>query len=281
MYRTLISVDELAVLPPESVLLIDCRHQLADPDYGRRAYAAGHLPNAHHLHLDYHLSGPTSGSNGRHPLPDRQRLAVVLGALGLAPGIQCVAYDDAGGMFAARLWWLAQWLGHHEVAVLDGGIQAWTAAGQPLTQAEAGSHPPVRFLPRDGGMRTVTADEVLANIDRAQFQLVDARGADRFRGENETIDPVGGHIPGAINHPFAGNLASDGRFKPAATLRDEWLAQLGERSPQQVVHQCGSGVTACHNLLSMEYAGLNGSRLYPGSWSEWVAGAERPCATGA
>ncbi|MEE9929860.1 sulfurtransferase [Microvirgula aerodenitrificans] len=281
MYRTLISVDELAVLPPESVLLIDCRHQLADPDYGRGAYAAGHLPDAHHLHLDYHLSGPTSGSNGRHPLPDRQRLAVVLGALGLAPGIQCVAYDDAGGMFAARLWWLAQWLGHHEVAVLDGGIQAWTAAGHPLTRAEAGSHPPVRFLPRDGGMRTVTADEVLANIDRAQFQLVDARGADRFRGENETIDPVGGHIPGAINHPFAGNLASDGRFKPAATLRDEWETQLGGRPPQQVVHQCGSGVTACHNLLSMEYAGLNGSRLYPGSWSEWVAAPGRPCATGA
>ncbi|KZE34822.1 sulfurtransferase [Crenobacter luteus] len=282
MYRTLISADELMALPAGDVVIVDCRFRLADPDWGHAAHAESHLPGAHYLHLDYHLSGVKSGRNGRHPLPDAERLAVVLGALGVGPDTQIVAYDDAGGMFAARLWWLARWLGHEAVAVLDGGLPAWLAAGGELSH-EAPQPPrlPARFAIRASLAPTLDADAVLANLASPRFVVVDARAPDRFRGENETMDPVGGHIPGALNRPFADNLAADGRFKTPDRLAADWRALLGQRAPGDVVHQCGSGVTACHNLLAMEHAGLAGSRLYPGSWSEWCADPARPVATGA
>lgn len=280
MFSTLISVAQLAARPAGSTVLIDCRHQLPDPAYGRRVYAEGHLPGAHFLHLDDDLSGPRTGSNGRHPLPDVGALALTLGELGIAPDTQVVAYDDAGGMFAARAWWLLRWLGHEAVAVLDGGVQAWQAAGGALDAIT-----PVRgnggFLLRPTLEATLNADQLLALLGAPTLRLIDARAANRFAGQDETLDPVGGHIPGARNRFFQLNLDADGRFKPAAALRAEWLACLDGQPAGAAIHQCGSGVTACHNLLALAHAGLGGGRLYPGSWSEWCANPARPVATGA
>lgn len=280
MFTTLISAAELAARAAGSVVLIDCRHQLTDTDYGRRAYAAGHVPGAHFLHLDEDLSGPRTGDNGRHPLPDVGRLALTLGALGIGPDTQVVAYDDAGGMFAARAWWLLRWLGHEAVAVLDGGVQAWQAAGGALDAIT-----PVRgnggFLLRPTLEATLNADQLLALLGAPTLRLIDARAANRFAGQDETLDPVGGHIPGARNRFFQLNLDADGRFKPAAALRAEWLTCLDGQPAGAAIHQCGSGVTACHNLLALAHAGLGGGRLYPGSWSEWCANPARPVATGA
>jgi thiosulfate/3-mercaptopyruvate sulfurtransferase len=279
MFSTLITAQQLQPLAA-SVVLLDCRFKLNDPDYGRHAYAAGHLPGAHYLHLDQHLSGVKTGSNGRHPLPEREQLARKLGELGIGPATQVVTYDEAGGMFAARAWWLLRWLGHPAVAVLDGGIAAWQQAGGVFEQAEPKAEA-VQFALRPSLVGTVDAAAVLANLSAPAFSVVDARAPDRFRGENETMDPVGGHIPGAKNLFFMKNLAEDGRFKSPQQLREQWLALLGQRADWSgVVHQCGSGVTACSNLLAMEHAGLSGSRLYPGSWSEWCSDATRPVATG-
>lgn len=273
----LVSAADLAShLGDAAWVAVDCRHDLAKLDAGEAAYAAGHLPGAVFAHLDRDLSGPMTGRNGRHPLPDAATLAARLGCLGIGLDTMVVAYDDGPGMFAARLWWLLRWLGHERVAVLDGGLAAWKAAGHPLETARP--QPAAKVLPWKAALDVVSAGEVLENIERRGFQLVDARAPDRFRGENETLDPVGGHIPGAVNRFFRDNLGPDGRFKAAAQLRDEWLALLGDRSPGAVVHQCGSGVTACHNLLAMEVAGLSGSRLYAGSWSEWVSDPARPVA---
>lgn len=260
--------------------VFDCRHQLADPAAGERAYLAGHLPGARFLHLDRDLSGPLTGSNGRHPLPDPHRLAATLAAAGVTRDCRVVAYDDAGGAFASRLWWLLRWLGHGEVAVLDGGIQAWRDAGgaletsvPPTLDAVAASAPdPVL---RAGGVDAAT---LTAELEARACCLIDARSPDRFRGENETLDPVGGHIPGARNRFFRDNLDSDGRFRPAAELRREFLALLAGAAPADAVLYCGSGVTACHNLLAMEVAGLQGARLYAGSWSEWCSDPARPVA---
>lgn len=258
--------------------IVDVRHQLADVHCGEAAYLAGHIPGAVFMHCDRDLSAPMNGSNGRHPLPDPQRLAARLGALGIGPETQVVAYDDSQGMIASRLWWLLRWLGHDRVAVLDGGFQAWQAAGGQLDTAvpnppAASFEPSVRDL-------AVDVDYVGRFLQTSRMHLIDARSPDRFRGENETIDPVGGRIPGACNRFFRDNLQADGRFKPAAELRAEWLALLAGRAPEQVVHHCGSGVSACHNVLAMEIAGLPGSRLYGGSWSEWCADPQRPVATG-
>lgn len=256
--------------------VFDCRHQLADPAAGEAAYAAGHLPGASFLHLDRDLSGPLTGSNGRHPLPDPQRLAARLAAAGVSNTTQVVAYDDAGGMIAGRLWWLLRWLGHERVALLDGGIQGWQAAGRPLSRAVPQPAPAVfAAAPRDW---VVDAETVLANLDGGELCVVDARSPDRFRGENETLDRVGGHIPGARNRFFRDNLDADGCFRPAAELRREFSALLAGVAPAQVVMQCGSGVSACHNLLAMEIAGLPGARLYAGSWSEWCSDPARPVA---
>lgn len=258
--------------------IVDVRHQLADVAYGEAAYVAGHIPGAVFLHCDRDLSGPMNGHNGRHPLPDPQRLAARLAALGIGSATQVVVYDDSQGMIAGRLWWLLRWLGHERVAVLDGGLQAWLAAGGQLATA---IRKPVAgtFVPALRDL-AVDADYVSAFLQTSRMHLIDARSPDRFRGENETIDPVGGRIPGAVNRFFRDNLQADGRFKPAAELRAEWLAVLAGRMPEQVVHQCGSGVSACHNILAMEIAGLHGSRLYGGSWSEWCADPQRPVAVG-
>lgn len=279
-FELLIGVHDLAPhLSDSGWCVFDCRHDLTNRDFGRRVYAEAHLPGATFLHLDQDLSGPMTGMNGRHPLPDPEQLARRLAACGVNNNTQIVAYDDAGGMFAARLWWLARWLGHNRVAVLDGGLQAWSAAGQPLTSAVT--------QPQAGNFRPaltplwVDAAYVEAHLEHPEMTLIDARSPDRFRGENETLDPVGGHIPGALNRFFKDNLGTDGRFKAPSRLRDEFTPLLHGRPATEVVQQCGSGVTACHNVLAMELAGLNGSRLYAGSWSEWCANPSRPVATGA
>lgn len=257
-------------------LVVDVRHQLADTRYGECVYAEGHIPGAAFLHCDRDLSGATTGSNGRHPLPAPDKLAARLGEIGIGPHTQVVVYDDAQGMIAGRLWWLLRWLGHENVAVLDGGLQAWQAANGALT-AELPQRPPASFVAKVCDAM-VDADYVQAFLQTSRMHLVDARSPDRYRGENETIDPLGGHIPGAVNRFFRDNLQADGCFKPAAALRAEWLAVLAGAAPASVVHQCGSGVSACHNMLAMEIAGLSGSRLYAGSWSEWCADGGRPVA---
>ena len=276
-YTTLIDVATLAAhLNDADWLVVDVRHQLADVDYGERVYAEGHIPGAVFLHCDRDLSGGTTGSNGRHPLPSPARLAARLGEVGIGAATQVVVYDDAQGMIAGRLWCLLRWLGHERVALLDGGLQAWQAANQVLT-TEVPLRQPADFVVKLGDSM-VEADYVQAFMQTSRMHLIDARSPDRYRGENETIDPVGGHIPGAVNRFFRDNLQADGRFKPARELRNEWLAILAGTAPELVVHQCGSGVSACHNMLAMEIAGLSGSRLYAGSWSEWCADRSRPVA---
>lgn len=275
VHTTLVDGATLAArLGDPAWVVVDCRHDLADPAAGEAAYARGHIPGAVFLHLDRDLSSAKNGRNGRHPLPDIVTLAAALGRAGIGPGVQVVAYDDCGGMMAGRLWWLLRWLGHEAVALLDGGLSAWTAAGGALSTVMP--EPAARIFtpaPRDW---VLDADQVLAGLGRPDRVIVDARAPDRFRGENESIDPVGGHIPGARNRFFRDNLGPDGRFKPADQLRQEWMATLAGFAPEQVVHQCGSGVSACHNLLAMEIAGLPGARLYAGSWSEWCADPARP-----
>ncbi len=258
--------------------VVDLRHQLSDPAYGERAYAALHIPGAVFLHLDRDLSGPMTGTNGRHPLPDLHSLAAKLGGAGIGNDTQVVVYDDAQGMIAGRLWWLLRLLGHDKVAFLDGGFPLWQAEGRPLS-AEVPARPAAGFVAVPTTLADkVDADWLLGNLEAPELCLIDARGPDRFRGENETIDPVAGHIPGARNRCFKDNIEADGRFKPAAVLRSEYLALLAGCDPKDVVVQCGSGVSACLNLLAMEVAGLHGARLYPGSWSEWCSDASRPVA---
>ena len=275
VHTTLVDGATLAArLGDPAWVVVDCRHDLADPAAGETAYARGHIPGAVFLHLDRDLSSAKNGRNGRHPLPDIATLAAALGRAGIGPGVQVVAYDDCGGMMAGRLWWLLRWLGHEAVALLDGGLSAWTAAGGALSaEMPEPAARPFTPAPRDW---VLGADQVLAGLGRPDRVIVDARAPDRFRGENESIDPVGGHIPGARNRFFRDNLGPDGRFKPADQLRQEWTEALAGFAPEQVVHQCGSGVSACHNLLAMEIAGLPGARLYAGSWSEWCADPARP-----
>ena len=256
--------------------IVDCRHDLADPGFGERAYADGHLPGALFVHLDRDLSGDKTGRNGRHPLPDRTAFAARLGALGVDRSHQIVVYDDAGGLFAARLWWMLRWVGHESVALLDGGMQAWLSAGMALSRTPP-PHAQAHYQPRRGA-EPVDVGEVMALLGKPETVLVDARSPDRFRGENEVLDPVGGHIPGARNRFFRDNLGANLHFKPPGELRAEFTAVVGSADPATVIHQCGSGVTACHNLLAMEVAGLAGSLLYAGSWSEWCADPARPVA---
>jgi thiosulfate/3-mercaptopyruvate sulfurtransferase len=276
-FSTLVNCATLAEhLNDPAWRVFDCRHLLSDVTYGEKVYAEGHLPGAFFMHLDRDLSGQMNGTNGRHPLPDPQTLAHKLGAAGVSRETQVVVYDDAGGMIAGRLWWLLRWLGHERVALLDGGIKQWVKEGRTLSTEEPQS--PHAELDVNLHDWVVTTDDVLGNIDRQAFCVVDARGPDRFRGENETIDPVGGHIPGARNRFFCDNLDADGCFRSAAELRREFLALLAGVDPDQAVMQCGSGVTACHNLLAMEIAGLRGAKLYAGSWSEWCSDPARPVA---
>jgi thiosulfate/3-mercaptopyruvate sulfurtransferase len=279
-FTTLISADELRALVAagEPAVIVDCGFDLADPGAGERAWAEAHLPGSFYLHLDHDLSGPKTGRNGRHPLPAREVFAATLGRLGIAPATQVVALDRQGGPYASRLWWMLRWMGHEAAAVLDGDLDAWRSAGGGLDsrvpQATARAPYPER-APLAG---SIQADALLAQLGRVR--LVDARAGERFRGELEPLDPVAGHIPGALNRFFKDNLGDDGRFKPAAALRAEFEALLGRDGAAATVHQCGSGVTACHNLLAMEHAGLPGAQLYAGSWSEWCADPARPVARG-
>ncbi len=277
MKTTLVGVEDLAGSP--SWRVVDCRFDLVDVQAGQAQYDQGHIPGAVYAHLEQVMSGAKTGSNGRHPLPTRESLADWLGAHGIGTNDQVVAYDAAGGAMAARLWWLLRWLGHEAVAVLDGGWQAWQAQGLPVSQ-DAPQITPTRFEIRPSLVGTVETADVVANLDSRAALVVDARAAGRYAGIGETLDPKGGHIPGAVNRPFADNLGADGRFKPAAALRDDFLRVLGERTPQTMIAQCGSGVTACHNLLAMTHAGLPGAKLYPGSWSAWSSDDSRPVATG-
>jgi len=277
---TLVEVATLAthVSSPDWVTL-DCRFELGKPAAGEAAYAAGHIPGARYAHLDRDLAGPVNPSTGRHPLPDPSTLASKLGEWGIDRQTRVVVYDQGNSFFAARAWWLLRWLGHEQVAMLDGGLAAWLAAGQPLETAL----PEVtlrEYVAQANTAMAVSAADVLQSLQSDTSRLVDARGADRFAGENETIDPVGGHVPGALNHHYARNYNADGRLKDAATLRTEWLQTLNGRPPASLIAMCGSGVSACVNLLALEHAGLHGARLYPGSWSEWIRDPARPVARG-
>ncbi len=280
MFRTLVSVPDLAAhLDDAGWVVCDCRHDLADTEAGRRAYAESHIPGARFVHLDEDLSAPKTGKNGRHPLPDPGKFVQRLGELGISNASQVVAYDASGGYYAARLWWMLRWLGHEAVAVLDGGWNAWLAARHSITK-KVPSIRAARFVPRIRTDAAIDAKTVAARLGQPGPLLLDARAPNRYRGENENLDPVAGHIPGAANRFFQLNLAVDGKFKPAAALKQEFTEMLGKHAPAQVTHYCGSGVTACHNQLAMEIAGLPGSLVYPGSWSEWIADRSRPVAVG-
>jgi thiosulfate/3-mercaptopyruvate sulfurtransferase len=280
-YTTLVDAETLAAhLDDRGWIVVDCRHELGDADAGERAYRAGHIPGAHFSHVDRDLAGPRTGRNGRHPLPDPAAFRAHLGTLGIDAGKQVVAYDAQAGAMCARLWWMLRcWLGHEACAVLDGGWPRWVAEGRPQSDA-APTVRPTRYeaSPRDEA--SVAMDFVQAHLKDGAMLLLDARAPERFAGESETIDPVAGHVPGAHNRPFRHNLAADGRFKSPEALREELSAMLGSRSADTVVHQCGSGVSACHNMLAMAHAGLPVGRLYVGSWSEWCADPARPVATG-
>ena len=280
MFNTLISPADLAArLGAPGLVVVDVRHDLGQPDaWGEAKHREAHIPGAVFAHLDRDLSGPKTGRNGRHPLPSPDACAAVFGRLGVDAGKQVVAYDQGNGAYASRLWWMLRWLGHDAAAVLDGGYDRWVREGRPV-DADTPSPRPVRFAPRPVAA-PVTVGEIEAGLGRGSMLVIDARGAERFRGDVEPLDPVAGHIPGAVNRPFTQNLGPDGTFKPAAALRADFGALLGGESPSKVVHQCGSGVTACHNVLAMEIAGLAGTRLYPGSWSEWCADPKRPVARG-
>ena len=278
MFTTLVGVEELAQhLHDPDWVICDCRHDLAQYEAGRRAHDEAHIPGALFLNLDEDLSGPKTGLNGRHPLPHPLTFSLRLGALGIDNTRQVVAYDASGGCYAARLWWMLRWAGHSAVAVLDGGWNAWLGSGFPVAR----DRPLVRSTSFNLDLRpglAVDAAYIAAHLAASSITLMDARSPDRFRGENETLDPVAGHIPGAANRFFRLNLDDTGAFKNAAALRREFGPYLGGRDARAMVHQCGSGVTACHNLLAMEHAGLPGSRLYPGSWSEWISDRSRPVA---
>ncbi|KQY88812.1 sulfurtransferase [Pelomonas sp. Root1444] len=272
-FTTLISAAELRALADP--LIFDCGFDLADTAVGERAYAEGHIPGAFYLHLDRDLcgdkTGPDGSFRGRHPLPERETFATLLRRLGLRAGRQVVAYDRQGGPYAAHVWWMLRWMGHAEVAALDG---AWDGS----FTTELPTAVPTDWQPGEPLVQQIDAVALLKQLGRVR--LIDARAAERFRGDVEPLDKAAGHIPGASNRFFRDNLGPDGRFKPAAQLRAEFQALLAPHAADAVVQQCGSGVTACHNLLAMAHAGLGDSRLYPGSWSEWSSDPARPIATG-
>jgi thiosulfate/3-mercaptopyruvate sulfurtransferase len=275
--QTIVSTDWLAEhLRDAQLMVLDCRFSLADTQAGQRAYASGHIPGAHYVDLDKDLCSAKNGSTGRHPLPQQDDFNAVLRRLGLTSDKRVVIYDDANGMYAARLWWMLRWVGFTDCAVLDGGWHKWLAEGRAavteLPRAQTSD-----FAGQADNSLYLEIDDILQDLnDSSRLQLLDARSAERFRGENETMDPVSGHIPGALNRFYQNNLDASGTFKSAAQLREEFNALLGARDLTTVVHQCGSGVTACHNLLAMEIASLHGTKLYPGSWSEWCADEKRP-----
>lgn len=279
-YKTLISPEELLPhLDEASWLVVDCQFDLDDPHAGLAAYLKGHIPGAVHADLERDLSAPKTGANGRHPLPTTEELIAFFARLGLTREMQVVGYDDFGSAFASRLWWTLRYLGHDSVAVLDGGLSAWTSRGFAL-RAGAENRPAAAFTAAPRPQMLVHADEVVHAIGSPIVLLLDARAPERFRGEEETRDPVAGRIPGARNRLWRDNLTPEEYFRSREELKIEFETVLGGMSPDRVVAYCGSGVTGCHNLLAMEHAGLKGGRLYAGSWSEWIADPARPIAVG-
>jgi len=278
MYSTLISTAELQS-QLASVLVIDCRFDLTRLNAGREAYATAHIPGALYAHLEADLSGPVLPSTGRHPLPDPSVLAATFGRWGIESSTQVIAYDADTGVYASRLWWLLRWLGHHKVAVLDGGYRAWQRAELPVTR-EVPNPRATSFIAAPNEELLVSAATVTSLVTRKDWRVLDARAPERFRGEVEPIDPVAGHIPGARNHPFACNMGSDGRLLPPTELAQKFALSLDGVTSDHSIMMCGSGVTACHNLLAMAAAGLTGAKLYAGSWSEWIRDSSRPVVTG-
>ena len=297
-YTTLVSAPPLMALmaSKQPLRIFDCSFDLMQPHAGQRQYLASHIPGAVYADLDQSLSArhgvpgahgvltsrgadaPASG--GRHPLPNRERFAIWLSSVGFANDMQAVVYDRNGGNYCGRLWWMLKWMGHARVAMLDGGLQAWQAAGGPVNSGEEPAHFQTSFFVGPALVRLVDADAVSAHLGSESQTLIDARAGPRFRGEVEPLDPVAGHIPGALNRPFGENFGPDGKFKPAPQLRAEFEALLDGRDPSTVVHQCGSGVSAVPNLMAMEVAGLQGTALYAGSWSDWCSDPGRPMAKG-
>jgi thiosulfate/3-mercaptopyruvate sulfurtransferase len=279
-FRTLISTAALeSRLEDPAYVVVDCRFKLDDVNWGERAYRTSHIPGAVYAHLDHDLSGAKTGRNGRHPLPDDRVLATTFGTFGITSGVQVVAYDQDNGMFASRLWWLLKWLGHHAVAVLDGGFTKWTAEGRTTASGEE-SKPSRSFDGQPRNEMIADAGAVKAAVSSRAPVLLDARAPERYRGETEPLDPVAGHIPGARNYFFQQNINEHGTFRSPEELRDHLRPSLGAVAPADLICYCGSGVTACHNLLALEHAGLPGARLYPGSWSEWCADETNPVETG-
>ena len=263
-------------LDDRSWVIVDCRHALADFSLGRKLYEEAHIPGAFFADVEHDLAGEKTGHNGRHPLPDPEGFAEFLESLGVNDKTQIVGYDAGGDMFAARLWFLCRWIGHEAAAVLDGGFAAWTAAGYEVTGAPSSALGTGDVHAKLNNALVVDVDYMLRHLHNSGTHIVDARAADRFRGENEVVDPVAGHIPGAQNRPFKDNFSADLRFKSPQELRREFEA-FGK--PSHIIHNCGSGVSAAANMLAMEVAGLEGSRIYSGSWSEWIADPSRPIAT--
>ena len=281
MYTTLISTDELAIhLDDPDWVVVDCRFVLTDPSVGPRLYAEGHIPGAVYANLDRELAAPhIPGKTGRHPLPPMEETVATFSRWGIDDDVQVVVYDDQGGMFAGRLWWMLRLLGHSAVALLDGDMRAWQREGRPLT-TEPGTREPREFVPALRSELIVTADEIMAKLGDPSVALLDARGRDRFRGENETIDPKAGHIPGAQPAPYTENVTGRGYWQRPSALAARFSALIGDRPAKDVILYCGSGVSAAHNALAMLYAGLGEARLYVGSWSEWIIDPDRPIATG-
>ena len=278
MHTTIVSTDLLASHLSDWVI-VDCRFDLQNEQWGRDQYVAAHIPGAVYASLNDDLSGERTGANGRHPLPTIEALAASFGRLGIDRNAQIVAYDQDAGSYASRLWWLARYAGHDAVAVLDGGWAKWMREERPTRGGEE-TRPPVQFDASVRAAMRVDATDVAAHLEDGARLLIDARAPERFEGRSETIDRVAGHIPGAANHFFKKNLAADGTMLPSDAVRANFTRMLGDRSPEQVVMYCGSGVTACQNLLTMEHVGLPGARLYVGSWSEWSSDPKRPIETG-
>jgi len=295
MHTTLIQVEELKALQSTGapLMIFDCSFDLMNPAAGDEQYRKAHIPGAVYASLDAALTDegivdadgtlhphPDAASGGRHPLPSREKFAMWLSGVGFTNEMQAVVYDRNGANYCGRLWWMLKWVGHDAVAVLDGGLQAWQAAGGGVTDREEASHFQSNFRLGPPLRRLATTQEVLRGLGQPGQTLVDARGVPRFKGEVEPLDPVAGHIPGALNRPFGQNLGVDGRFKPADQLRSEFQQLLGGRDPATVVHHCGSGVSAVPNVIAMELAGLGPTALYAGSWSEWCRDPSRPVAKG-
>lgn len=275
--KILVSAQELrAAQASKSCLVFDCRFVLSDPGSGYKDYLDAHIPGALYAHLDEDLSSPITGSSGRHPLPDAEEFAAFLARSGWQPGTRLVAYDLADGSIAARLWWLMKYFGYDDVALLDGGFRAWQSAGYELERGRVvtAESTPVSLEARAD--MVVSTKEILDTLGDGGRVLVDVRACERFRGEVEPIDPVAGHIPGSVNFPFQLNLYANGSFKPVAEVRERLTTLAGRHRSEDLVFMCGSGVTACHTLFAAELAGLEGSKLYAGSWSEWIRSPSRP-----